>query len=91
MNYETPSLKIELLGYRNRTDTMRLIEESGILLNLGNFNKTLVPSKIFEYMSLCKLVISTVDIKEDSSREYLENYKNFFSSMMITHKMILKD
>ena len=50
------------------------INEADILLNIGNSNISLIPSKIFEYMSYEKPIISTYDISLEPSIEYLEKY-----------------
>lgn len=47
---------------------------SDILINLGGSNPRMVPSKIFEYMSLGKPIVSTYYIDEESSRKYFRNY-----------------
>lgn len=48
--------------------------EADILLNIGNLVSTMVPSKIFEYMSYGKPIISTYDIPDEPSARYLRNY-----------------
>ena len=53
-----------------------LIKSGEVLLNLGNANPNLVPSKIFEYMSMGKPIISTYCSDEDTSLVYLKNYPN---------------
>ena len=45
-----------------------------MLLNLGNKNASLTPSKIFEYMSYGKPIISTFCVDNDTSAAYLRRY-----------------
>lgn len=52
----------------------RLMREADVLLNIGNNLKHMIPSKIFEYMSLGKPIITTYRIEEDPSLRYFENY-----------------
>lgn len=47
---------------------------SDVLLNIGGPNPRMVPSKIFEYLSLGKPIISTYYIDDESSRKYLKLY-----------------
>lgn len=49
-------------------------DEADFLINIGNVVSTMVPSKIFEYMSYGKPVISTYDISDEPSKAYLEKY-----------------
>lgn len=49
-----------------------------ILLNIDNSYRYQVPSKIFDYFSTGKPVISVVKIKEDPSLPYLKKYPNGF-------------
>lgn len=48
--------------------------DADILLNIGNNFSTMVPSKIFEYMSYGKPIISTYTIPDEPSKVYLEKY-----------------
>lgn len=47
---------------------------SDILLNFGGPNPRMVPSKIFEYISFGKPIISTYYINDEASKKYLEIY-----------------
>ena len=51
-------------------------DEADILLNIGNTIPGMVPSKIFEYMSTGKPIISTSCIQNDPVITYLEHYGN---------------
>ena len=48
---------------------------SEVLINIGGGNARMVPSKIFEYMSSGKPILSTYYVDNDSSVKYLENYR----------------
>lgn len=48
--------------------------EATVLLNIGNTNTNMTPSKIFEYMSFGKPIISTMPIKDEPSSIYLQRY-----------------
>lgn len=51
-----------------------IANQANILINIGGINSRMVPSKIFEYMSLGKPIISTMQIDDDSSKPYLDKY-----------------
>lgn len=55
-------------------DIIQILEKSDILLNIGNNIPYMVPSKIFEYMSFGKPIISTYSINNEPSKAYLKNY-----------------
>lgn len=50
------------------------IMEADILINIGNNNNNLLPSKIFEYMSYGKPIISTYEDNSEPSFIYLQKY-----------------
>lgn len=52
----------------------KLIHTADYLVNFGNKNPNMVPSKVFEYMSSGKPIISTRPSKLDPSAEYLSKY-----------------
>lgn len=55
-------------------DVIQVLENSDILLNIGNNIPNMVPSKIFEYMSFGKPIISTYSIDNEPSKSYLKCY-----------------
>lgn len=57
-------------------EAIKRIESADILLNLGNNLMTMTPSKIFEYISTGKPIISTAPIKDEPCIPYLERYGN---------------
>jgi glycosyltransferase involved in cell wall biosynthesis len=50
--------------------------EADFLINFGCENPYMIPSKIFEYISARKPIISFYRIQNDSSNPYLKNYPN---------------
>lgn len=69
-----PKIKLRLPGAVSHASAMEWMNSAHILVNFGNRNSTLVPSKIFEYMSLGKPIISTCCGQNDSSGAYLAKY-----------------
>ncbi len=61
-------------GYIHHDQLAEKIAGANVLLNVGNLISTMVPSKIFEYMSYLKPVISTYDIEDEPSAKYLSQY-----------------
>lgn len=59
-------------------EAQQILDSSDFLVNLGNVNPNLVPSKIFEYMSYGKPIISTYTCDTDSSLPYLRKYPTVF-------------
>ena len=65
---------ITIHKYVDQKELHRVMLAVDGFLNIGSDNPGMVPSKIFEYMSYGKPVISTYVADEDASREYLERY-----------------
>ena len=61
-------------GFLNYDKLEEKYNEADILINIGNSVSTMVPSKVFEYMSYGKPIISTYDIENEPSKQYLEKY-----------------
>lgn len=61
-------------GFMDHDKLEEKIAEADILLNIGNLIPNMVPSKIFEYMSYLKPIISTCDISNEPSATYLRQY-----------------
>jgi len=66
--------RIQVLPFISHDDIVKEIEKANFLINLGNNNKSMTPSKIFEYMSYGKPIISTAPIEDEPSIKYLEKY-----------------
>lgn len=73
---KSPMVKIHELGNLPHEEVVEIIEAADVLVNFGNINSNLVPSKIFEYMSTGKPIISTFLTESDSSMHYLQQYQN---------------
>ncbi len=57
-----------------RSELNSVLQTSDILLNIGGPNTTQVPSKIFEYMSYGKPIVSTYYVDNESSLSYFQRY-----------------
>lgn len=68
--------KIKYLGMLDHVDILNMEKRAKYLVNLGNNNPYTIPSKIFEYMRFGKTIISTFQMEEEPSIEYLNKYKN---------------
>ena len=67
---------IKFVSQVSREKVNELLFEADFLLNIGNCNKNMVPSKIFEYMSYGKPIISVSPIHNEPSEKYLRDYNN---------------
>lgn len=66
--------RITVLASVSHKEAEELIDSADILLNIGNTNPNMTPSKIFEYMSYGKPILSTAPIKDEPCIKYLERY-----------------
>lgn len=65
---------ITVSPYIPHSEILKVYAGSQFLLNIGGDNANMVPSKIFEYMSFCKPIISTYYIDNEASLKYLKKY-----------------
>ena len=72
--YAKKDNRITVIGRCTHEEALQYENNATILINLGNKNQSLTPSKIFEYMSLGKKIVSTYPIKNEPSKEYLKKY-----------------
>lgn len=70
----TFSGNITVSTYIPHDEILKVYNNTQFLLNIGGDNKNMVPSKIFEYMSMGKPIISTYHIDDEASKKYLEKY-----------------
>lgn len=70
------SLTLKILDYMPYHKLSQLLYASDIFLNLGNDNPYLVPSKVYDYISYAKPIISICNIDDDTSKQVLSNYPN---------------
>ncbi len=66
--------RIRLVGRVDHESALAAMAGADILVNFGNNDPGMTPSKIFEYMSLGKPIISTAPIPDEPSLAYLEKY-----------------
>lgn len=66
--------RLKFVGFMKHDELAGKFASADVLLNIGNLISTMVPSKIFEYMSYKKPIISTYSIKNEPSKKYLEKY-----------------
>jgi len=64
-------------GWVNEEELHQGLSKCDILANIGN-NSTLIPSKLFVYLSYGKPIIHQCVIKEDACLYYLEQYDNCY-------------
>lgn len=66
--------RIHVVGRCSHEAAMQYEMQADILVNIGNTNPYMTPSKIFEYMSFGKPILSAVAVDREPSRHYLEKY-----------------
>jgi len=66
--------RIKRISQISHDEALKKIDEADILLNLGNSINTMIPSKVFEYMSSGKPIISTAPTKGEPCIPYLAMY-----------------
>lgn len=74
--YAAKDKRVKILPFVSHSEAISLIKETDICINLGNNAANMVPSKVFEYMSYGKPIISVVPIENEPSTPYLVKYKN---------------
>ena len=62
------------MGLIGHERVLELLDEADVLLNIGNINTALIPSKLLEYLSYGKPIITTYWSDADTSLPYLEKY-----------------
>ena len=68
--------RIKHLGLMDHGSVLEMEKNAEYLVNIGNENPNLIPSKIFEYMRFGKPIISTYRTDNDTSLEPLKKYGN---------------
>lgn len=66
--------RIRRIGRVSHAEAQRYMADADYLVNIGNTLAYMVPSKIFEYMSFQKPIISTVKVPGDPCVPYLNLY-----------------
>lgn len=70
--------RVKLIPFMSHGEVTALMDKADVLVNIGNNTPSLVPSKIFEYMSKGKPIISTAPIDNEPSARYLDRYRLAF-------------
>ena len=68
--------ELTIHGYLSGEELNAVYQGADLLLNLGGPNPSMVPSKIFTYLSYGKPILSTYYIDGESSQSYLDCYEN---------------
>lgn len=66
--------KLLFSGQLPHSEVAKKMSEADVLLNIGNKLSTMTPSKLFEYISYGKPIISTYETDDDPCIEYLKSY-----------------
>ncbi|MBQ8829966.1 MAG: glycosyltransferase [Oscillospiraceae bacterium] len=66
--------RIHIVGRCSHEIAMQYELQADVLINIGNTNPNMTPSKIFEYMSFAKPIVSTKASDEEPSVRYLGKY-----------------
>lgn len=66
--------RIHVVGRCAHEVALQYEAQADVLVNIGNSNPNMTPSKIFEYMSFGKPILSTMAVAGEPSRRYLEKY-----------------
>lgn len=66
--------RIRYLGIMSHKEAIEYMLDASFLINLGNKLSYMVPSKIFEYMTMQKPIISVSEIEDDPCIFYLDKY-----------------
>lgn len=74
--YIKQNSNIHFLNYIPHDEVCFYLQEADVLLNIGNSIENMIPSKIFEYMSYKKPIISTTKLTNDICNKYLKEYGN---------------
>lgn len=71
---ESMDNQIVIINQMPHDEVVKVLNNADVLINIGNNLNSMVPSKIFEYMSIGKPIISTFPIDDEPSIKYLSMY-----------------
>jgi hypothetical protein len=71
---ESTKSQIVTIKSVSHSEAISVLKKADILVNIGNNISSMVPSKVFEYMSIGKPIISTYPINDEPSLPYLKMY-----------------
>jgi len=86
--YSKKALAVFQHGFVSRRKILKELYESDVLVSIGNRKSNMVPSKIFEYISIGKKIIHFYFDNNDSCIKYLRKYEN---SLLVDEKKDIKD
>jgi glycosyltransferase involved in cell wall biosynthesis len=66
--------KLNVVENLPHESVLEILQQADFLINIGNNNDSMVPSKIFEYMAMGKPIISTYPIDNEPCIPYLKQY-----------------
>lgn len=72
---EYKKYRIHYMGKVSHEEAIEILNDADFLINIGNGFPEMVPSKIFEYISMDKPIISTFCISDDPCMKYLSYYE----------------
>ena len=72
--YAAKDARIKVLGRLSHDEVLEYEKQADLLVNIGNQNANLTPSKVFEYLSYGKPILSTYCLDGDTSKKYLDRY-----------------
>jgi hypothetical protein len=72
--YSSIDNRITYSGRCSHNEVLKLEKDATVFLNIGNTLTNMTPSKIFEYLSWNKPIISTMPIKNEPGSYYLEKF-----------------
>ena len=70
---------IFLHGFIDRNKVVEVIQDSDVVVNIGNHNSYQEPSKVLEYVYMQKPILNVCSIKEDTTKELLQFYPHKFN------------
>ena len=72
--FNTCGISINWLGKMPHEKALEFLKRSDVLLNIGNIVEGMVPSKIFEYISYRKAILSFAPNYKEASIPYIKKY-----------------
>lgn len=72
-------INIEYKGIVSKEEVYEIYEKTDFLINIDNINQTMIPSKIFEFISFKKPIINFTTYTESIIDTYLRDYDNYIS------------
>lgn len=74
VHYSPKNLKIKCFGYVSLIEAKKELENSDVLINIGNTMRNQVPSKVFEYISSRKPILNICQSEYCPTIPYLKKY-----------------